>query len=47
MLAGHFPGPIRGTRPPTRAGVDGPAPDEPIAVIPFLLGAMVMMKSVC
>ena len=35
------------TRSPARAGADGPAPDEPIAVIPFFLGAMVMMKSVC
>ena len=41
------PAPSVATRPPARIGVDGPAPDEPIAVIPFLLGAMVMMKSVC
>ena len=41
------PAPSVGTWPPARAGADGPAPDEPIAVIPFLLGGMVMMKSVC
>ena len=41
------PAPSVGTWPPARAGADGPALDEPIVVIPFLLGAMVMMKSMC
>ena len=39
------PAPSVATRSPARAGADGQAPGDPIAVIPFLLGAMVMMKS--
>ena len=47
MLAGHVSDPSVATRLPARASAGGPAPDEPIALIPFLLGAMVMTKSVC
>ena len=36
-----------GTRPSARAGADGTTLDEPIAVIPFFLGAMVMMVCLC